>query len=125
MFKFIDAYFTKKNVYFVALVLIGCLWFVSLFLDENSAEKLRSAIFNPFWPLVLLLSDAIFEEKKKERDEQNMLIVKKLRAILGDKTNTYDRKYLLAVLQGIEEEYSAKEASEYMESQIEGANPIK
>ncbi len=125
MFKKIDANFTKKNVYFLALVFIALLWFTSLFLDESTAGKLRTAIFNPFWPLILLLTDSILEEKKKENDERNELIVKKLKALLGDRTNTYDRKYLLAVIEGLEEESTAKEAAEYMEKRIEDANPIR
>ena len=124
MLSFLDKNFTRKNIYLVALVGIVAFWLLSFLLVEDTAQKIRLAIFNPFWPLLLLIIDTILEEKKKEEDLNNKITLKKIKALLGDRSTNYDRRYLLAVIEGLEEEVSAKEAADYMQSEIDTANPI-
>lgn len=125
MFKYLDKNFTKKNIYLLAFILVVILWGLSFVLSESASEKIKLTIFNPFWPLLLLLMDTILAEKQEEENVKNRTLIAKMKVLLTDRKTNHDRKYLLTVVDGREDELSVSEVDNFINDALERDNPIK
>ncbi len=107
----------RKSVYLISSAVIILLLILQAFLPTYN-DVIKALIYNPYWAIAVGFFELYIQKQEAEDAIKNEKKIAKIKAVLNDGRNEHDSSYLLAIIEGLDDDMSNDAALRHVQQRL-------